>query len=118
MNGHDVDRGIHTDHPPGHPALRALAYAGIAILGLVAAWVFMPYPENGCLDESGTTCEIPSPRQWRWLTLVPSVLVLGVLAIDVLRCRSRGRVLATVIAPALAGAVVVLVAYRLLVAAG
>ena len=100
------------------PALRALAYSGIAILGLVVAWGLMPYPENGCPDESGTTCEIPSPRQWRWLTLVPSVLVLGVLAIDVRRCRSRGRIIATVVVPAVAGAVVILLAYRLLMAAG
>lgn len=70
-------------------ALRAGAFASIALAAIVLAWLLMPYPENGCPDEYGSTCHIPSDRQQRWLALVPVAIVLTSLMADVLIAHLR-----------------------------
>jgi hypothetical protein len=117
LYGHNVAvrrRQTEALSPRQSAALRILAYTGIAVVGIVTAWILMPYPENACPDEYGATCTTPSARQRHWLALILSIFVLAVLAADVLRVRSQGVAWIGFIVPAVVGALVVLAGFLFL----
>ncbi len=86
-------------------SVRVLLYLGIVIVGMVLAWVVMPYSENACPLIADSECTIPSQRQRVWLTAGASLVVLIALAIELRSRPSVARSVHTYAVPLLAIAI-------------